>query len=310
MEELRKILKPCCSDEPVKWDKWEKIDKNNFTEKVPQKDKKVSDALDDFEKSFAFFKLHKFIQYTQKDYLNNTRENLPNNHAIIIVDYAEKYATTFQNAVQASYFGSELVSIFTARAYVGKQAEYSFAIVSDNTKQSKHEVFASLKYIISQLKSRHSNLSHATIFSDGCGGQFKNRYQFKNLLYSLEDYGVTVELVFFATGHGKSPCDGIGAAVKRNVRYNVLSENFNVRNAHDFVQCANTFVKKIHVYELRQDEIDQHKELLKVRWDEVKVKGIPGTMKFHSFKISDQPGTIKAAITSLDHKSQNFSLIK
>ena len=34
---------------------------------------------------------------------------------------------------------------------------------------------------------------------------------------SLHDFGITARWAFFATSHGKSPCDGIGGTVKRLV---------------------------------------------------------------------------------------------
>ena len=52
-------------------------------------------------------------------------------------------------------------------------------------------------------------------FSDGAAAQYKNRKNFANLAYHEEDYGVPAEWHFFATSHGKGPCDGIGGTVKR-----------------------------------------------------------------------------------------------
>ena len=52
-------------------------------------------------------------------------------------------------------------------------------------------------------------------FSDGAAAQYKNRKNFANLAYLEEDYRVPAEWHFFATSHGKGPCDGIGGTVKR-----------------------------------------------------------------------------------------------
>jgi hypothetical protein len=270
---------------------------------------KVSDVLNEFQSSFKYYKLHKFTQHTQKKFLNDSIENLKEDEAVLIVDYAEKYSTDYQNSVQSAYFGSRNISIFTARAYVGPSAEYSFSLVSDNTKQSKYEVFACLKYIIATLKSRHSNLKNVKLFSDGCGGQFKNKFQFKNLIFALEDFGVNIELAFFPTGHGKSACDGIGAAVKRHVRYCVLAEDISVVSASDFVDCSNSFTNKIHVHEITQENIDDNNGVLKTRWENENVKNVPGTLKFHSFKCTNDLGEIQASITSLGHDAKFFKLI-
>ena len=54
-------------------------------------------------------------------------------------------------------------------------------------------------------------------FSDGCAGQCKNCKNFINLYDHLDNFGVDAEWIFFATSHGKSPCDGIGGFVKQHV---------------------------------------------------------------------------------------------
>ena len=54
-------------------------------------------------------------------------------------------------------------------------------------------------------------------YSDGAPSQYKNYKTFSNLCYHLQDYGIQAEWYFFATSHGKSPCDGIGCTVKRLV---------------------------------------------------------------------------------------------
>ena len=52
---------------------------------------------------------------------------------------------------------------------------------------------------------------------DGAGSQYKNYKAFSNLCHHKSEFGLDAEWNFFATFHGKSPCDGIGGTVKRNV---------------------------------------------------------------------------------------------
>ncbi len=53
------------------------------------------------------------------------------------------------------------------------------------------------------------------IFFRGCAGQYRNRFNFLNLLHHEQDFHVQAEWHFFATSHGKNACDGIGGTVKR-----------------------------------------------------------------------------------------------
>ena len=61
----------------------------------------------------------------------------------------------------------------------------------------------------------HINKLH--YFSDGCAGQYKNFKNFLNMCHHKQDFGLEAEWTFFATSHGKSPCDGIGGFVKRYI---------------------------------------------------------------------------------------------
>ena len=46
-------------------------------------------------------------------------------------------------------------------------------------------------------------------------GQYKNCKNFLNLCHHESDFGLDAEWNFFATSHGKGPCDGVGGTVKR-----------------------------------------------------------------------------------------------
>ncbi|XP_044575208.1 uncharacterized protein LOC123259016 [Cotesia glomerata] len=55
----------------------------------------------------------------------------------------------------------------------------------------------------------HWNNDQATVFP------FKNFKNFVNLYYHEDDFDIPAEWHFFATAHGKGPCDGIGGILKR-----------------------------------------------------------------------------------------------
>ena len=52
-------------------------------------------------------------------------------------------------------------------------------------------------------------------FSGSCAEQYKSCKNFINLCHHQQDFNVDAEWIFFATRHGKSPCDGVGGFVKR-----------------------------------------------------------------------------------------------
>ena len=68
--------------------------------------------------------------------------------------------------------------------------------------------------LVKFLKLRLLNVTKIYYISDGCGGQYKNFKNFLHLHSHKEDFSIKAEWILFATSHRKSPCDGIGDAVK------------------------------------------------------------------------------------------------
>ena len=71
------------------------------------------------------------------------------------------------------------------------------------------------KECIEQVKKKIQGLTKIIHFSDGCAAQYKSRKNFLNLCHHTTDFSVAAEWVFFATSHGKCPCDGIRGTIKR-----------------------------------------------------------------------------------------------
>ena len=63
--------------------------------------------------------------------------------------------------------------------------------------------------------------------SDGCAAQYKNRKNFINLCYHMDDFGVPAEWHFFATSHGKTAADGVAGTLKR------LATKASLQNPHN-----------------------------------------------------------------------------
>ena len=51
--------------------------------------------------------------------------------------------------------------------------------------------------------------------SDGAASQYENRKNFASLCQLKNKYKIEGEWHFFATSHGKGPCDAIGGTLKR-----------------------------------------------------------------------------------------------
>ena len=52
-------------------------------------------------------------------------------------------------------------------------------------------------------------------FSNGVASNYKNYKNLVNLCNYKTDFGTDAGWQFFATSHGKGPCDGLGGTIKR-----------------------------------------------------------------------------------------------
>ena len=98
----------------------------------------------------------------------------------------------------------------------GKLHQLSYVIISDCLQHDTVAVYVFQKCLIEFLTDKFNCCPHKIIyFSDGAAAQYKNRKNFLNLCHHKADFGIDAEWHFFATSHGKGPCDGLGGTVKR-----------------------------------------------------------------------------------------------
>jgi hypothetical protein len=301
MPKFNALMRSCCQDEQMTFFEWGKEGPFYQRKSVQMK---VSEGILRFENDFKKFRKHKFIARLQKETLKKKIEDLKSNEAVIIMDFAEKFISKARREIQSCFFGKRLITVFTCKIYM-KDQEIPYVIASDEQSQNKEVVFAFMKKIIEFLKSKNPNVKKLIIFTDGSGGQFKNRFNFLNLLHAKDDFGVDIEWHFFATSHGKSVCDGIGGTIKRGVHRKAIASDAHVYTAKEFVSSALGFIKKLEVTEVTKEEILKHKQMLTARWAQAKT--IPGTQSFHYFWVSNKPGYINASKTS---NAQTFSEFK
>lgn len=121
-------------------------------------------------------------------------------------------------------------------------------------------------------------------FTDGCAAQYKNCKSFYNLSNHVNDFGVDASWSFFATSHGKSPCDGIGGTVKRATANESLRRPLRnqITTVPKMLEFCSSKMPSIIFQQLLTDDIDEVRDDLKVRFDLAKT--IKGTRGFHFFK--------------------------
>ena len=159
---------------------------------------------------------HSYIKNIKARYLEHCKATLPEDNGFILKSrdcwkvpfhYARRYSTLEQQPSKTPY-------LFVIYIHKKSTKSYSFKCLSDHTKHDLNAVHTSLEKVSDVLKVKYATLQKCFYFIDGTGSQYKNYIVFSNYCHHESDSGLSAEWNFFATSHGKSPCDGIGGTVK------------------------------------------------------------------------------------------------
>jgi hypothetical protein len=186
---------------------------------------------------------------------------------IIHQDFSENFAVFVQDAVQGMHWNNKQITVHPSIAYYKQDAEVktsSFVFVRDDTQHDNEMIYTFNKTVLKNLKEMLS-FHHVIYVSDGAVSQYKNYKQFVNISMHSTDYGVSAEHHYFTTAHGKGPCDGIGAIVKRASKKASIQGKI-ISNAHEFSNFCNSHFNGIKCITVKEEEIKSSRELLSSRF--------------------------------------------
>lgn len=203
--------------EEIEYKQWVSTDKTTLVTITQQ----VEDFIGNLASKTVDLTRHHFTAKAQNTYLKDLKQAIKADECILIGDFAENYSFIVQDAAQGFHWENTQATLHPFVAYYRSSAQdnsllhTSMCIISDSRKHTTAAVYTYQKHVLPHLQKILPKLNKIHYFSDGCAGQYKNRYNFINLCNHQEDFHLECEWNFFATAHGKSPCDGIGGTVKR-----------------------------------------------------------------------------------------------
>lgn len=270
--------------EELRYSKWVSVDRCTLQEVVES----VEDFLESFSSAIVTLTRHHYISKKQSASYKLSKESLKEDEVLIVGDFAENYSFVVQNAAQGQHWNNSQCTLHPFVCYF-KGADStikheSFCFISDSTKHSTAMVYTFLKTLIPFLKEKHPALRKVIYFSDGCAGQYKNRFNFINLAHHEFDFdGIIAEWHFFATSHGKNPCDGVGGTTKRLVLKASLqrTDNNHILSAKHFFDFCVSHIEGIKYFFTTKEEVELMSSFLEPRFK--KAITIPGTQKHHYF---------------------------
>ena len=223
------------------------------------------------------------------------KDLMTENLLILQVDFAQDYNTKDNSKeVQSAIYGRQNIAIFTAAIFFqGKCSSYS--VITDSDKYKSTIRLCMLK-ILKEFISTHdlAEVDKLIIWSDGPSSEYRNKFCTGKLLFELCQVIRRVSWwKYFATGHGKGVCDGVGGALKARVAEHSKGkhrDDVSVQNYVDFYELATKYCPKIKLFLISKEEVESATELEKP-W--VGTISIPGISAVHMAKCGLE-GTIES----------------
>ena len=154
----------------------------------------------------------------QSSYLKQCKEDLKDDEVVILLDFAENYKFVIQDEVQSYHWNQQSCSLHPVVLYYknnGILAEDSICFISDDLNHDVDFVNKVMSMTATHIKEKISDkITKIRYFSDGCAGNIKIVNILLICAFMKLDFNYNCEWSFFATSHGKSPCDGLGGTIK------------------------------------------------------------------------------------------------
>lgn len=269
----------------IKYNQWQTVDKCELVT--------ITQDLQDFVKKFVYQleKLipHKFIASKQSIYTSFLKSSLKQGQFLVQLDFAENISFKLQNESQSHYWCRNQATLHICVVYFvcdnGKVDKFSFIVLSDVLKHDSLFVYATIKELVLELKRRFTNVNEVIYISDGAPAHYKNKSTFSLIRYHYRYFQISAKWNFFATAHGKGPCDGLGGTVKRQVFHENLKKDARgqIKNAAEmFDFCSKKWAPSQITFKLLSaDDISvAHKEI-KPLFE--RAKPIVGSRSYHYF---------------------------
>ena len=155
------------------------------------------------------------------DFLRAKKESLKANEVIVLGDFAESCQFLVQDEIQSCHWSKEYCTLHPLVVYFidgdGNIQHNFLCFISDDNSHNTNVVYKIQTILVDYLKENLPIVDEIFYFSDCCAEHYKNHKICINLCHHQQDFNMDTEWIFFATSHGKSPCDGGWGFVKHQV---------------------------------------------------------------------------------------------
>lgn len=255
---------------------------------------------------------HSFISKEQACFMKTLKATLEHDEFLIVCDFAENCSFVIQDAAPGFHWNNNQATIYPVVVYYrinDTVSHKSLVIVSDCLTHDSIAVCVYSQIINDFIKTISKHPAKLYYISDGAPQQFKNYKHFANVYYHEEDYGVPAEHHFFATAHGKGPCDGIGGTVKRMVaRASLqLAPDRQITTPQELYEWASVNIPNVEVEFVPKEKYDAAKDFLQARFKST--KRVPCTQKLHCI-IPRPNNVVRVKNYSRSKRFEEYPIVK
>ena len=210
--------------------------------KIVDIEKGKDEFKDKMRTQFSEFKEHVSRVKAQYSAVRKMKDQLPANHVLIQMDFAENYSCQNLDEIQSAYWNTTMVTLHPTIVYHrqpdGSLVHSSYVFVSEVLQHNSSMVQTILKDLMETLKVSHPDITRIHFWTDSPTSQYRNKSIFDAVNSFDSKYRVKASWHYFEAGHGKGPCDGIGGTTKRNADNAVKQGKATIQDANDFFAWA------------------------------------------------------------------------
>lgn len=290
----------------VRYRQWETVDRCAMNTIVAPVEEFIAPLVEKMKK----LRDHCFISKRQSRHAHMRKDTLKENEVLVQGDYSENFQMVAQDAPQGWHWSKTMATIHPFVVYY-KEADtikhFSHVVISNHHTHNTAAVHLFQGRLVQRIKEKVGpHITDITYFSDGCAAQYKNKSNFLNVTMHQKDFGMRAEWHFFATSHGKGPCDGVGGSVKRLAARACIQGSASIQTANELYEYIKVAMPDTVFDYTDIEEHERHEEELRARF--AGARTLPGTQGFHCIKPREI-GSVTAQCFS-DSEDFKVALIK
>jgi len=247
-------------DENITFQQWKRVNLRNGKERMRIVETHLAkiEFIAIMKDEFVAFATHLERVAHQYKSVKQMEEQLPASHALIQMDFSEKYNCQTMEEIQSAYWNASMVTLYPTIIYfkdVSKSLSHnSLVFVSEVLHRTAAMVCAIVKKLVNTVKNYVPELKHVHFWTDSPSSQYRNKSVFDLISRFEVNHGCKASWHYFESGHGKSVCDVVLGTTYRNADNAVKQEKAIIQDAMDFFDWATQSEGEIEYQLITTDE--------------------------------------------------------